>query len=87
MSLAHHGAYRSRPNERQESEKLNQYEAMFIFDPTFATKFENAEKELMRIMDRASAQDVVAKKWDDRRLAYRIAGRKRGVFNPRAPST
>ena len=59
---------------------MNQYEAMFVFDPTFAAKFDNAEKEITKIMDRASAQDVIAKKWDDRRLAYKINGRKRGIY-------
>ncbi len=59
---------------------MNQYEAMFIFDPTFAAKYSNVDAELNRIMQRASATEVVARKWDDRRLAYRIKGRKRGVY-------
>jgi len=64
----------------QEKGTLNQYEAMFIFDPTFAAKYEKAEAEIKRLMERASAQDVVARRWEERRLAYRIAGRKRGVY-------
>ncbi len=59
---------------------MNQYEAMFIFDPTFAAKYENAEKEIAKIMERASAHEFVARKWDDRRLAYRIKDRKRGIY-------
>ena len=59
---------------------LNQYEAMFLFDPTFGASFENCETEIRRLMDRAEAELVFCRKWDDRRLAYRINGRKRGVY-------
>jgi len=59
---------------------LNQYEAMFLFDPTFGASFENCETEVRRLMDRAEAELVFCRKWDDRRLAYRIKGRKRGVY-------
>jgi small subunit ribosomal protein S6 len=59
---------------------LNQYEAMFLFDPTFGAAFENCEAEVRRIMDRAQAEILFCKKWDERRLAYKIQGRKRGVY-------
>ena len=59
---------------------MNQYEAMFLFDPTFGTSFENCETEVRRILGRADAELVFCKKWDERRLAYRIEGRKRGVY-------
>lgn len=59
---------------------MNQYEAMFLFDPTFGASFENCETEIRRLMDRAEAELVFCRKWDDRRLAYRIDGRKRGVY-------
>jgi small subunit ribosomal protein S6 len=59
---------------------LNLYEAMFLFDPTFAGSFENCENEIRRIMDRAEAQVVFLKKWEERRLAYKLKGRKRGVY-------
>ena len=59
---------------------LNQYEAMFIFDPTFGSSFENCEAEVRRLMDRADAEILLCRKWDERRLAYRIKGRKRGVY-------
>jgi len=59
---------------------LNQYEAMFLFDPTFGASFENCETEVRRLMDRAEADLLFCRKWDDRRLAYRIKGRKRGVY-------
>jgi small subunit ribosomal protein S6 len=53
---------------------------MFLFDPTFGASWENCEGEIRRIMDRAQAEIVFCKLWDDRRLAYRIKGRKRGIY-------
>ena len=59
---------------------LNLYEAMFLFDPTYGATFEACETEIRRIMDRAEAEIVFCKSWDERQLAYRINGRKRGVY-------
>jgi len=59
---------------------LNLYEAMFLFDPTFAGSFENCEAEIKRIMDRAEGEIVFLRKWEERRLAYKLKGRKRGVY-------
>jgi len=59
---------------------LNQYEAMFLFDPTFGSSFENCESEIRRLMERAEAEIVFCKKWDERRLAYKVKGRKRGLY-------
>ena len=59
---------------------MNLYEAMFLFDPTFAGSFENCEAEIKRIMERAEAEVVFLRKWEERRLAYKLKGRKRGVY-------
>ncbi len=59
---------------------MNQYEAMFLFDPTFASSFEACETEIRRLMDRAGAEIILCRKWDERRLAFRVQGRKRGVY-------
>ncbi len=59
---------------------MNQYEAMFLFDPTFAGTFENCEGEIQRIMARAEAEIVFCRKWDERRLAFKVKGRKRGTY-------
>lgn len=59
---------------------MNQYEGMFLFDPTFAATFENCEQEIRRLMDRIGAELVFCKLWDERRLAFRIKGRKRGAY-------
>ena len=59
---------------------MNQYEAMFLFDPTFGSSFEDCETEIRRLMERAKGEILICRKWDERRLAYRIEGRKRGVY-------
>ncbi len=61
-------------------ESLRQYEGMFVFDPTFGSSFDNCEREIRRLLERAEGEILVCRKWDDRRLAYRIDGRKRGVY-------
>lgn len=59
---------------------VNQYEAMILFDPTFAASEQAVRDEIQRVMDRAEAQEVVCGKWDERRLAYKIKGRKRATY-------
>ena len=59
---------------------MNQYEAMFLFDPTFGATLENCETAIRRLVERAEAELLFCRKWDERRLAYRIQGRKRGVY-------
>ena len=59
---------------------MRTYEGMFLFDPTFAVEWPNVEKEINRLMERAKAELVLCKKWDERRLAYEIRGRKRGCY-------
>lgn len=59
---------------------MKQYEAMFLFDSTFASTYSNVEQELDRIMQRAEAEIVFQKKWDERKLAYEIKKQKRGCY-------
>ncbi|MHC4696338.1 MAG: 30S ribosomal protein S6 [Planctomycetota bacterium] len=59
---------------------MNQYEAMFLFDPTFGSVFADCEAEIRRLLGRADAEIVFLRRWDERRLAYKIKGRKRGVY-------
>jgi small subunit ribosomal protein S6 len=53
---------------------------MFLFDPASAIEWSNVEAEMKRLMDRAQAQIVVMRRWDERRLAYEINGRKRACY-------
>jgi small subunit ribosomal protein S6 len=59
---------------------LKKYEGMFLFDPTVATDWEAMLAELNRLLDRAGARVIVINKWDERRLAFEIRGRKRGTY-------
>ena len=59
---------------------MNTYEAMFLFDSTFASDFAKVEQEVGRLMERAGAEIVVCRKWDERKLAYDIKGHKRGCY-------
>jgi len=59
---------------------LRKYEGMFLFDPTVATTWEDVESEVARLMERAGARVILCAQWDERRLAYEIRGRKRGVY-------
>lgn len=59
---------------------MNQYEAMFLFDPAAAPDFAKAKEEVERILGRAEAETVFLEKWDERKLAYEIKGCKRGLY-------
>jgi small subunit ribosomal protein S6 len=59
---------------------LRTYEGMYIFDPAAATDWSNVEDEVKRLMNRAGAELIICNKWDERRLAYEIKGRKRGCY-------
>ncbi len=59
---------------------MKNYEGMFLFDPGMLTDWESVQKEVHRILERAEAQVVACSRWDERRLAYEIKGRKRGIY-------
>lgn len=60
--------------------KRIKYEAMFLMDPALATDWTGAEAEIRRILERAEAQVIGLKKWDERKLAYTIMRNKRGLY-------
>ncbi len=59
---------------------LRKYEGMFLFDPVVISDWEGVQAELNRMLDRASARVIALAKWDERRLAFEIRGRKRGIY-------
>ena len=59
---------------------MNNYEGMFLFDPAVTTDWEQIKTELDRLMERAGARMIACGKWDERRLAYEIRGRKRAIY-------
>lgn len=56
------------------------YEAMFVIDVQAVADNASMEGEVRRILGRAEAEILICRKWEDRRLAYEIDGRKRGSY-------
>ncbi|MBN1437742.1 MAG: 30S ribosomal protein S6 [Sedimentisphaerales bacterium] len=57
------------------------YEGMFIVDSAMATaNWDDAYNAVKSILDRASAEILNIRKWDDRRLCYEIKGHRRGTY-------
>jgi len=59
---------------------LKKYEGMFLFDPAVTADWDAVQAELGRLMKRAEARVIVMQRWDERRLAYEIRGRKRAIY-------
>ena len=56
------------------------YEVMFLANQAAAASFGDLIAHINHILDRASAEVIAMKKWDERRLAYEIDKQKRGVY-------
>ena len=59
-------------------QSMRTYEGMFLVDPT--DDFEQACQPVREVLQRAEAEIITIKPWDERRLAYKIKGRKRGLY-------
>jgi small subunit ribosomal protein S6 len=59
---------------------LKRYEGMFLFDNTNVHQWSEIEAEVRRLCDRIQANLHVCVKFDERKLAYEIKGRKRGTY-------
>jgi ribosomal protein S6 len=56
------------------------YEAMFLVDSTAETDWDNISSAVKKILEKADAEIVSMKKWDERKLTYGINGRDRGTY-------
>lgn len=57
------------------------YEGMFLVDSALAAQdWQNILNEVQRILNRAGAEVVSLKKWDERRLCYDVQGKSRGTY-------
>lgn len=57
------------------------YEAMFLVDSSrAASDWEGVLSEIRKIVERASAEILTLKKWDERQLAYKVNGHSRGTY-------
>jgi len=59
---------------------LKRYEGMFLFDNTGLQEWSDVEAEVRRLFERIEAEPLVCVKFDERKLAYEIKGRKRGTY-------
>lgn len=61
--------------------KKNMYEGMFLVDSAEAgTDWDGIVAIIRKMLDKANAEIVSIRKWDDRRLAYDIRGVSRGTY-------
>lgn len=59
---------------------MKRYEGMFLFDNTATHQWSEMEAEVRRLCDRIQADLQACVKFDERKLAYEIKGRKRGTY-------
>ncbi len=59
---------------------MKRYEGMFLFDNTNVRQWSEIEAEVRRLCNRIQADLHVCVKFDERKLAYEIKGRKRGTY-------
>jgi small subunit ribosomal protein S6 len=59
---------------------VKRYEGFFLFDNTVAHEWPGVEQEVRRLCDRIGGQLQVCVKFDERKLAFEIKGRKRGTY-------
>ncbi len=61
--------------------KKNLYEGMFLVDSAEAgTDWDGVLGTITKMLEKAKAEIVLIRKWDDRRLAYDIRGVSRGTY-------
>src|SRR5215210_3501846 len=57
------------------------YECMFLLDSSkVAGDTANADKQIRTIFERNSAEVLVSRPWDERRLSYPIRNQKKGLY-------
>lgn len=62
------------------NQRINQYEGMFLFPQSAVSNLQGAVDHVREILARADAEVLSLFKWDERRLAFEIAGNKRGLY-------
>lgn len=60
------------------SESVNTYEGMFLVDA--GSDFNAASAPVRTVLERSDAELLAIKPWEERRLAYSIGGRRRGLY-------
>jgi len=60
------------------SQSTKTYEGMFLIQP--GSDFQVASEPIRTVLGRSEAEIISLKAWDERRLAYEIAGQRRGLY-------
>ncbi|MDA0803931.1 MAG: 30S ribosomal protein S6 [Planctomycetota bacterium] len=60
--------------------RIQQYEAMYLFPQSATADLESAVTHVREPLERHGATLVSLAKWDERKLAYDVAGNRRGVY-------
>lgn len=63
-----------------EETRIKPYEGLFLFPQAALADLGSAVEHVQTILSRAGAEVIAFSKWDERKLAYDIAGNKRGVY-------
>lgn len=61
-------------------ERVYKYEGMFLFPQSAVADLQGAADYVMEILNRAGAEILSFRKWEERRLAYEVKGNKRGLY-------
>ncbi len=56
------------------------YEAMFLVDSTAEVDKDSINGIIKKILEKAEVEIVSMKKWDERKLAYKINGKDKGTY-------
>lgn len=59
---------------------MKRYEGLFLFDTAATRDWATIDAEVRRLCERIGASLLVCVKFDERRLAFEIKGRKRGTY-------
>jgi small subunit ribosomal protein S6 len=67
--------------QKTRDERQKTYEAMFLVDSAEATAdWEGITAAIKNILEKAGAEIVSIRKWDERKLAYEVNGHTRGTY-------
>ena len=58
----------------------NNYEGLFLLPQSAGSDLGGAAELVKGLLDKVNAEIISFKKWDERRLAYKIKGNKRGLY-------
>jgi len=56
------------------------YEGLFLFPQAAVSDLKGASDHVLELLNRAGAEIISFKKWDERRLAYEVKSNKRGLY-------